>query len=90
MKTNVFMVRTGLIMGLICLPGAFLYASSVFIGSPSTKAQIQACSVVGTTSSHIYHLKGSKYIKDMVPKGKQCFESEAKAKTAGFRKAKAQ
>jgi hypothetical protein len=61
-----------------------------FVGIPKTRVDLNNCSIVGNYSSHIYHLKGSKYIKGMVLKQKKCFASEQEAINTGFRKAKAQ
>jgi hypothetical protein len=63
-------------------------APVVFTGKPKTYAQLYSCKVVGNYNSMIYHLKGSKYIKEMNLNNKECFASEAVAKAKGFRKSK--
>ncbi len=63
--------------------------SDYFVGIPKTRADLNNCLIVGNYTSHIYHLKGSKYIKGMVLKKKKCFSTEIEAKDAGFRKSKA-
>lgn len=63
-------------------------APVVFTGKPKTYAQLYSCKVVGNYNSMIYHLKGSKYIKEMNLKNKECFATEAAAKAKGFRKSK--
>jgi hypothetical protein len=71
-------------------PTTLTTSDGSFVGIPKTRADLNNCSIVGNYSSHIYHLKGSKYIKGMVLKSKKCFVSEQEAVDAGFRKAKAQ
>lgn len=61
---------------------------TTFVGKPQTYTQLYKCNVVGNYSSMIYHLKGSKYIKNMNLKKKECFASEQGAIDKGFRKAK--
>lgn len=60
-----------------------------FIGKPRTRAQLYRCPVVGNYNSHIYHLKGSRYIRSMSVSKKMCFATEQEAIKAGFRKSKA-
>ncbi len=60
-----------------------------FVGTPKIKADLYRCAIVGNFNSHIYHLKGSKYIRSMSVKKKVCFTTESEAVAAGFRKAKA-
>ena len=47
------------------------------------------CYVVGNMKTKIYHLKGSRYIKQMTPSYKECFATEQEAADKGYRKAKA-
>lgn len=61
-----------------------------FVGKPKTYAQLYSCRVVGNFNSKIYHLKGSRYIKEMNLKNKECFSTETAAKAKGLRKARAQ
>ncbi len=61
-----------------------------FIGVPRNYTDLSNCYIVGTKKSLIYHLKGSSYIKAMVPTGKECFASEAGAIEKEYRKAKLQ
>ncbi len=63
--------------------------SDYSVGIPKTRADLNSCLIVGNYTSHIYHLKGSKYIKGMVLKNKECFSTETEAQNAGFRKSKA-
>lgn len=62
--------------------------ASTFVGMPTTKEQLVACVVVGNMSSKIYHLKGSKHIKGMNLKKKQCFATVTEAEAAGLRASK--
>jgi hypothetical protein len=61
---------------------------SSFVGAPKTYTQLYSCLVVGNGSSKIYHLKGSRWIKEMNLKDKYCFKSEADAKVKGYRKSR--
>ena len=62
--------------------------SDYFVGTPKTRAELNSCYIVGNYTSHIYHLKGSKFIKGMVLKNKKCFSTETEAKDVGFKKSK--
>lgn len=59
-----------------------------FIGTPKTKTDLLNCFVVGNNTTKKYYVRGSKTIKTMVPKGKQCFVDENAAKKLKFKKAK--
>jgi hypothetical protein len=59
-----------------------------FVGIPKTYDQLYKCTVVGNGTSKIYHLKGSKYIREMNLKQKTCFSTEKDAVKAGYRKSK--
>lgn len=59
-----------------------------YIGTPKTKQDLSNCFIVGKLSNHLYYLRGNRYIKQMTPVGKKCFESEDKALRERFRKAK--
>lgn len=56
-----------------------------FIGVPRTRKQLLNCAVVGNNRSHIYHFKGSSYIRQMTVSGKHCFLDAEDAEDAGFR-----
>ncbi|GEM_PF-1587825 len=62
--------------------------STYYTGIPSNRAELSRCLVVGNRNSHIYHLKGSKFIPKMSVKSKKCFATESDATVAGFRKSK--
>lgn len=64
-------------------------STDYFVGRPRTYTQLFNCKIVGNYNSYIYHLKGSKYIREMTLKNKECFATEAVAKAKGFRKARA-
>ncbi len=59
-----------------------------FVGIPKTRRQLLSCSVVGNYSSMIYHLKGSRYIRSMNLKRKECFAAAQDAIDKGFRRAR--
>lgn len=59
-----------------------------FVGIPTTKAELNRCLIVGNGATHIYHLKGSSFIKTMNLKKKTCFATEREAQKAGYRKSK--
>ncbi len=61
---------------------------SVFTGFPKTRRQLLSCRVVGNYKSMIYHTKGSRFIRGMNLKNKECFAAEPDAVRKGFRKAK--
>lgn len=62
--------------------------TSAIVGVPTTREELLNCAVVGNMSSKIYHLKGSKHIKGMNLKKKQCFATAAEAVAAGLRASK--
>lgn len=65
-------------------------APQYYIGTPRTRSDLLNCKIVGNYSSMIYHLRGSSYIKTMIPKNKYCFLTETEARDKGLRKAKVQ
>lgn len=62
--------------------------SNSFVGRPKSYTNLYNCKVVGNYNSKIYHLKGSKHIKKMNLKNKECFATELDAIKKGFRKSK--
>lgn len=71
-------------------PAPAIAAADAFVGVPKTQAQLRLCLVVGNHASMIYHLKGSRYIRGMTPRDKECSATEGDPITEGFRKALAQ
>lgn len=69
-------------------PKPVVKATTYFVGTPKTYAQLFNCRIVGNGASKIYHLRGSRFIKTMNLKSKTCFETEAAAKAKGYRKSK--
>lgn len=67
---------------------SFTSATSNFVGIPTTQAELNRCLIVGNGASHIYHLKGSSFIKTMNLKKKTCFATERDAQKAGYKKSK--
>ncbi len=84
MKKIIFSIATAVLIFSV----APVQAATDFVGKPKTMAQLYSCKVVGNYNSKIYHLKGSKYIKQMTLPKKECFKTEAAAKAKGFRKSK--